>query len=718
MATQARKRSKKRSAKKNPSPSIPRDPRSAAERYEARKERERQRQATQSAAGRDIAAGMPAIADKAARRKCDRSLKYFMLEVFPDKFKKDFSPDHLTAIKKMESSIIGGLLFALSMPRGSGKTTLIICAVIWAIVTGRRRYVALIGPTQSHARKMLRTIKKAFETNPRLLELYPEACYPVRRLGGIVNRARGQLYEGEHTHIEWTKSHIVLGAIPRSKCSGAIIEVAGMTGSIRGMQFESPSGETLRPDIVVIDDPQTKRSAKSDVQVDDRLETIQGDILGLAGPGESIAGFLLCTVIRRGDVADQLLSDEEYPDWQGERFQLIYKWPSEAAEELWDKYAELRADDLRSGSKGLPNATAFYKKHRKKMDRGAKVGWADRYDKSKGEISALQHVYNLLLRDEEAFWCEYQNEPRDPDEDLDLLTVEQLLAKHSGYYRGIVPPPADVLTAFVDVQGKCLYWCVVAWRSTDFSGWIVDYGAWPDQKSIHFQLKNVRRTLAKAYPRTGLEGRIKAGLIDLVDYLVGRSWKTPAGGAHRLARIGIDAAWGPSTRIVQEVARTHTSAPLLMPTFGRGIKPNNAPIEMWPRREGERRGMKLIIRPTSGGGRHLLSDTNFWKTFVHNRFSTADGDKGSLYLPRPKRRQKTEHRMLAEHLRAEIRTHVVGDERRGDVWEEKSNKPDNHLFDCVVHCAVFASLEGVQLSEYSKPKKKKRRRGYCGTLAA
>lgn len=715
MATKNKSRKSKQSP---PTPVRPNDPRSASEKYEARKERERQRQAEQSREGRDIADGMPAIKEAAIRKKCDNSLKAFCLEVFAEKFTKDFSPDHLTAISKMENSIIGGMLFALSMPRGSGKTTLIVCAVIWAIVTGRCRYVAVIGPTKKHAKNMLRTIKTAFEHNDRLYELYPEACYPVRRLGRMNNRARGQLFAGEHTFIEWSKEQLVLAFIPKAKCAGAKIEIGGMTGSIRGMQHESPSGETLRPDLVVIDDPQTKRSAKSETQCDDRLETIQGDILGLAGPGESIAGFLLCTVIRKGDVADQLLDVEEYPDWQGERFQLVYEWPDDDAQALWDEYAILRADDMRQGKKELPTATAYYKKHRRKMDRGSRVGWSDRYDASKGEISALQHAYNLLLRDEDAFWCEYQNDPRDPEEDLDLLTVEQLMAKHSGHRRGIVPPMADTLTAFVDIQGKCLYWCVVAWRSEDFSGWVVDYGSWPDQKMTHFRLAGVRRTLAKAYPRAGLEGRIKAGLEDCLTYLATRVFSGPGGAEHRIRRIGVDIAWGVVNETAAEVCKTHKHAALVIGCYGKGIKARHAPMAAWSKVAGERRGVRNIIRQSKGGGRHLLTDVNYWKSFIHNRFCTASGDKGSLYLPKPKPRMKTEHKMLAEHLRAEVRKHVVTDERRCDEWEEKSNRPDNHLFDCVVHCAVLASIEGVKLPEHPTVKKRKRKRGYCGSLSA
>jgi hypothetical protein len=690
-------------------------PQRVADQYERRKERERERQAKQSAAGRDIDDDFPGCQNKAQRKKCDASFKAFCLYCFAGKFKKEFSPDHLKAIAKIEASIIDGLLFALSMPRGSGKTTLIVCAVLWAILSGRRRYIALIGPTATHATKLLRTVKVELECNDQLMELYPEACYPVRRLQGIANRCRGQMHAGKRTYIEWGKKAIVLATIPGAACSGALIEIAGMTGSIRGMQHTTPTGETLRPDCVIVDDPQTKRSAKSDTQVTDRLETIQGDILGLAGPGEAICGFMLCTVIRKGDVADQLLDREAHPEWQGERFQLVYAWPTNEA--LWDEYARIRAEELSSG-RGIGAATEFYIRHQKKMDAGSQVGWEARY--KKGEASAIQHAYNLLLQDEEAFWCEYQNEPRDPDEDSELLTVDQLMAKHSGYLRGVVHPDADTLTAFIDVQGKCLYWMVVAWRTEDFTGWIVDYGTWPDQGVTYFTLAGARSTLAKKYPRAGIEGRIKAGLVDCIDYLIGRVFETPNGDQHRLRRVGVDAAWGTSTKVVQDVCRTHDHAAQLMPCFGRGITTTQAPIESWRPVEGERRGLKLLIRPTKGGGRHMLIDTNYYKTFVHNRFATADGDRGSLCFPKPRPRYKTEHKMPAEHCRVETRKHVITEERRGDVWTLPAAKPDNHFFDCLCNCTALATVEGVKLAEHrpSKVTKKKKKRGYAGGLAA
>jgi hypothetical protein len=81
---------------------------------------------------------------------------------------------------------------------------------------------------------------------------------------------------------------------------------------------------------------------------------------------------------------------------------------------------------------------------------------------------------NLKLRDEAAFWAEYQNEPL-PEEkpDSDLLTIEQIKAKVNGIARGVVPLGATHLVAFVDVQATLLYWMVVGWED-DFSGAIID----------------------------------------------------------------------------------------------------------------------------------------------------------------------------------------------------------------------------------------------------
>ncbi len=113
------------------------------------------------------------------------------------------------------------------------------------------------------------------------------------------------------------------------------------------------------------------------------------------------------------------------------------------------------------------------------MDAGADVSWKERFNHD--ELSAIQHAMNLKLQDEAAFFAEYQNESL-PVEAVgaDQLTTDQVAAKINHMPRGRVPIAGNHLTAFIDVQGKLLFYVVAAWEE-DFTGYIVDYGSYPDQ---------------------------------------------------------------------------------------------------------------------------------------------------------------------------------------------------------------------------------------------
>ena len=118
-------------------------------------------------------------------------------------------------------------------------------------------FVALIGSDEEHAADMLDSIKAELENSDLLAADFPKVCHPIRSLEGITQRATGQLYQGKQTHIGWTAKEIVLPTIEGSAASGAIIRVAGITGRIRGMKFKRADGQSVRPSLVLIDDPQT-----------------------------------------------------------------------------------------------------------------------------------------------------------------------------------------------------------------------------------------------------------------------------------------------------------------------------------------------------------------------------------------------------------------------------------------------------------------------------
>ena len=126
--------------------------------------------------------------------------------------------------------------------------------------------------------------------------------------------------------------------MPGSHASGAIIKVAGITGRIRGMKSKRADGRTVRPTLVVLDDPQTDESARSLSQCATRESILARAVLGLAGPGSKICGIMPCTVIRPGDMADSILDRDIHSECNGEQTRMADAFPT--GEALWNRYAE------------------------------------------------------------------------------------------------------------------------------------------------------------------------------------------------------------------------------------------------------------------------------------------------------------------------------------------------------------------------------------------
>lgn len=658
--------------------------------YEAMKESARARNAELSAIGRNIG-DIPDVVDPQRKGKAETDFRFFCEAYFPQTFCLPWSDDHLKVIAKIKQAVLRGGLFTMAMPRGSGKTTLAETACIWAMLAGAREFVCLIGSDAGHARNMLESIKVEFETNEHLLADYPEVVFPIHALERIHNRAKGQLCNGQHTRIVWTADEIVLPTIPDSKASGAIIRVAGIESRIRGMKFKRADGRAVRPSLVVLDDPQTDESARSDPQTRARMDTLNGAILNLAGPGQKIAGVMPCTVIRPGDMADQILDRDKHPTWQGERTKLVYSFPTN--EKLWEQYAQIRADSFRNDGDGR-EATEFYREHRKAMDAGAVVAWPQRHNTD--ELSALQHAINLRLQDERAFWAEYQNEPLSENEgDSDQLIAEQIAEKTNGHLRSQIPIGASHLTMFIDVQGKLLFHTVVAWED-DFTGYVVDCGTYPDQQRAIFTLREVQKTLGRAAPGAGLEGSIYAGLEKLTDEYLSRRWRRDDGAELQIERCLVDANWGQSTDVVYQFCRQSAHSAIVMPSHGRYVGASSVPFSEYKRKRGERIGHHWRIPNVQGRRqvRHALIDTNYWKSFIHARLSVAMGDPGCLSLFG---RRPADHQLLAEHITAEYRVRTEARGRVVDEWKLRAGGPDNHWFDCLVGCAVAASIQGAVL---------------------
>ncbi len=671
--------------------------------YEDKKNAARNRNLAMAMAGRDIGE-LPDVVDPERKKKCERDFQLFCKEYFPELFALEWSPDHLKVIKKVEQAVLHGGLFAMALPRGSGKSTITEVAAIWAMLYGHREFVVLIGATESAALELLDSLMTELEVNERLAQDFPEVTFPIQQLDGIANRCAGQLYHGERTRITWTSNEIVLPTIKGSKASGVVVRVAGITGRIRGMKYKRPDGRSVRPSLVVIDDPQTSESAGSLEQTRKRIRVLAGDILGLAGPGQKISGIMPCTIIRPGDMADIILNRQTHPDWNGERTKMVYEFPKNM--KLWEQYADIRAEALRTEG-NIQQATDFYAKHRAEMDEGAKVSWEARFNPD--EISALQHAMNLKLQDEVAFSAEYQNDPLPEDVDgEEIMSIDAICEKINGLPHNKVPLACNHVTTFIDVQKALLFYVVVAWAD-DFTGSIIDYGSWPDQHRREFSLADANPTIQSLNPRAGLEGGLYAALTALTDDLLGREWEREDGAMMKIERALIDANWGQSTEIVYEFCRESKFAGIVLPSHGRYVGASSKPMTEYRKQPGDKLGfnwmMPSVIKKRAV--RHVIFDSNFWKSFVHARLAVPTGDHGSLTLYG---RVPGIHQLLAEHLTAEYRVKTSGRGRTVDEWKLKPEHHDNHWLDCLAGCAVCGSMLGCSLPEFGAVVPKKRGR--------
>ncbi len=643
---------------------------------------------------------IPAVFDWERRTRCARNFRLFCETYLRHTFKLKWSKDHGRVIRKIQQVVLYGGLFAMAMPRGGGKSSLCEAGALWSQLYGHRGFVVIIGAEKESAVQSLESIKIELETNDLLHEDFPEVTHPIRCLDGIHQRAGGQTYLHKRTYIGWTADEIILPTIPGSRASGAIIRVAGILGRIRGMKHKKPNGTVVRPDVALVDDPQTDESARSPTQCETREAIVDGAVLGLAGPGKTMAAMMPVTVIREGDMADRLLDREKHPEWQAERTRMMHSLP--VNERLWERYDEIRRACLRE-EKGLGEATEFYRANQAEMDEGAESAWPERFEA--GEISAIQNAMNIKLARPATFAAEYQNEPMKADAiGMQMLTEDEIASRLSGLRRGLAPQWAVHLTSFADVHDNLIYWAVCAWAA-DFSGSVIDYGAWPAQSVRVYTLRKARKTLATVYPDMGLEARIRAGLDALASELCGRVWTREDGADLRIERMLVDAGY--KSDLVGEFCRRSKHAAVLMPSRGLPLGPTSKPMSEYTRKEGERHGNHWFTTvQRSKLGRHLRFDSNYWKAFAHNRLAIAVGDKSGLTLYGSK---AEEHRLIAEHLYAEMSTPVTANGRTVNVFTMRPGREDNHLLDVVAGCAVAAAERGAALPATEEPKPPRRR---------
>lgn len=597
---------------------------------------------------------------------------------FPERFSLQSAPCHRMLADTLEDVIRKGGNYAFAFPRGSAKSTWLEMGVIYAILNGFLRYIAIIGGNAEMAAESLDRIKGELETNDSLAKEYPEVIAAIRSIEGIGQRARIiKDAAGNQLSFAWTAKKITLPNIKGFVGAGTIVRARGIDGNIRGLNQKLPGGSSVRPDLVLVDDPQTREDAESATTVSKREKTIKADLLGLAGPGKKIAALIAGTIIAKDDVMARLVDRKRNPVWQGVTISML-ETLSDAHKTLWlTEYATLRKEAQEAGDRSGREATLFYRAHRAEMDKGAKVYWQDRYNRG-DEISAIQSAYNLLIDNgEAAFYSEYQNDPVGMSSGYYDLTPETILKRLNGREELAIPSLPCSITAAVDLNRYGLTWVLLASTQTMASS-IIAYGIYaPDGVIFEGKRNEMSEAEQLAFWRAmdSLMKRFEAMNIINVDGL-----------KQRIRRVGIDAGYLYQT--VRQFCRQNEARYSfeVYPTRGRSSD------QFYPSGRNVQAKGDAWIKTADLEGELIVFDVDAWKERNQQGFILPNGAPGSVDVWGDPQAPAI-HRDLATQLAAE-RMILKVETAKGFMkymWEVKGR---NDLLDALNIARVMASVGG------------------------
>jgi len=688
---------------------------------ERKREWDRQYINRKTALGQEI--GLPPERENIGRyEKACHDFRVFCETYFRDRddpestFSLDWAECHLEVMQIIREVIDGSQQFALAMPRGSGKTALFIAAVLWAILTGRRKFCIVVAATAKKAFDILKRIKRFLLFNPLLIADFSKELHGIVKLEGEARRCGGQRIDGLPTGIEWLADRIVFPTCPGSVCSGAVLAVSGMEGAIEGFQHVTMSGgSTIRPDLVLCDDPQTRKSSRSPLQSANRIEVLNAGIAGLGGPKKGVAILLAGTIMRPNDLMDQILDKERYPEWNGRIFKAVHDFPDNM--ELWDRYYQIRASGygLRTSGKDTesnPEARSlnpealFYINHRAEMDAGARVYWPERFQVEKGEISGIQHFMNLFYKDRVVFWSEYQNAPQMEGAYIfRLADRKEVERKCLDVPEGVCQNTTRWVVASIDVQKYLMYFTVSA-VSQDFTVRKIMHGTFPDQKQLFFSQDNPPVPLSRKGEDN--DEKMYNAIVRIVNMLAERRWKTEAGRVLRTNIVTIDQGY--KKGLVQRVQQSCPYPDFVIPYRGHGIMARHKPMSEYDASRNRSAAGKVGIiremcyentRNINGEPDILVGDVNFLKTFLHERLHVESGMSGCMaFCNGADVRVGTVgyNMFFIDHLYAEEPFEDIHLEsgRRKTIWKNMERK-QNHWLDCFAANLAAAELLGAQL---------------------
>ena len=585
---------------------------------------------------------LPPIVNAKRRKQCKKNFTLFAKTYFGPRC-PDFEGNRKKLAKLLETSVLKNEQIVIGMPRGSGKSTLSRLLAIWATAYGHRKYVVYLCSSEEDAIATLSDIRHVL-MSPIFREDFPEISEPFVQAEYFKKAYHYQLYNGNPTNIEKTRFKIRLANIRYAPSSSAVIQTGSLFGRVRGKNQSMDDFSLARPDLIIVDDPQSDAAAVNPERVHALKTVIQSGVKGMMIGGKNSSFVLAGTVIAPGDAMDQFLASTAYRTY---RIKSLDKFPENL--DLWNEWFDIYNRNRKHGFD-------FYKQNKTDLECGA-VSNSVNFDKQrfKNVLQALMWEY---IDDPPSFFSERQNEPMSEfGVENSGLSEEVLQGAENADTEETMP-----LFCGIDVHSDVLYWMVIG-GSGDETFKIIDYGVFPDQP-IH-----ARRMSFRPYRKTFKTEPLKNALEALIDMVSDRHKKTK--------NFYIDGGWQPE--VIESIAALDKRCKV-----ARGYAPseNQRPISEWQIQPGDRRGGFWITkRPVGRVAATTMLDVNILKDAI----SQLSGD-GKLDI-----RRTANHKELINQLTSEVPRFKEGTYSK-NLWQLRPAR-QNHLLDCLVYAFAGALIE-------------------------
>lgn len=618
---------------------------------------------------------IPACKNPTRRERCLADPELFLTTYFPEKYALGFGRDHKFMIESFVRCARDRTWQAVLAPRGRGKSEVFKGIQVYVVLKGLVRFPLAVAATTDLAKRLYDDFKRKLANNEKLADDFPEVCYPIRALEGAPQRASRQHIDGQLTNIVWTGDYIRLPDVPGSPYGGVKMTYYGLDAAFRGANIDGD-----RPDFVGIDDPETRESAKSIMQIADRESILLQDIVGLKSQEKNLAIIVLSTAQNRYCLSYRLSDKKQFPAFSGERFGKVVKWPKNM--EAWDTYIALRHSDQEELDRKFTKSLQYYRDNVGMLHEGAEMITEHfvpvEIDGHSLVDSSLQEAFNQIADTSlEAYQTEYQNDPPAEEETESLkLTAARVQSRVSNFRQRDCAATTELRTIGLDIGNRQSHWTDMAWEGNAI-GSIVDYGI----METHLQSEADDKAIELA---------ILASLEVWADEVVDKI---------NPLLVLIDSGSGRGhTQAVYEFCRRR-GAPFF-PSKGWADSRFRVPqrvegkepfLEAWAHNLVEDRVWLYNI------------NTEWWKRWLQQRFMTAPYDEGgsradgsiTLFDPGD---DKKRHLSFAHHITAEEEqlVPVFGKESKR-IWFVKNR--NNHWLDATALACAAAGCVGVRLIE-------------------